>query len=147
MPYVFESGIIAAKPLEVWERIRDFNALPLWHPGIASSELEGESGIGVVRHFFLSGGGELREQLLALSDHEYSCGYRILESPMPLKNYYTVFRLHPVTISGQTFMTWEAHFDMTDLSREKETEEAVHGVFSSGVQSLADYFSRAGSSA
>jgi hypothetical protein len=90
MPYVYESGVIAAEPKQVWERIRDFNALPNWHPAIETSELEGGSDIGCVRHFFLKGGGELREKLLALSDHEFSCTYSILESPLSLKNYYAV---------------------------------------------------------
>ncbi len=142
MPYIYESGLIAAPRGAVWEKIRDFNALPDWHPAIASSELEGEPGVGVVRHFFLHGGGELREKLLALSDQEFSCSYSILEAPMPLKNYLATFRLLPVTAGGQTFMEWSAFFDLTDAAAEAETVETVHGVFAGGIQSLTEYFSR-----
>jgi hypothetical protein len=140
MPYVYESGVIAAEPKQVWERIRDFNALPNWHPAIETSELEGGSDIGCVRHFFLKGGGELREKLLALSDHEFSCTYSILESPLSLKNYYAVFRLYPITATGQTFIEWSAHFDATDTASEAETTATVHGVFLSGIASLTDFF-------
>lgn len=141
MPYIYESGTISATPQQIWERIRDFNALPKWHPAIASSELEGADGVGVVRHFFLADGGELREKLLALSDHDFSCCYTIVESPMPLKNYLATLKLYPVTASGETFMEWFAYFDMTDMAATDDTVAAVHGVFSSGIKSLAEHFS------
>ncbi len=140
MPNVYESGVIPASPEEVWKRIRDFNALPEWHPAIKSSELEGEPGVGVVRHFFLHEGGELRERLLALNDLEHSCTYTILESPMPLKNYTAVFRLRPVTATGETFMEWYADFDATDPAAESDTVNTVSGVFSSGIESLRSEF-------
>lgn len=140
MPYVYASGLITASREDIWQRIRDFNALPAWHPAIASSELEGEPGVGVVRHFHLQDGGELREKLLALSDQDFSCSYSILESPMPLKNYLATLRLRPVTSSGETFMEWWACFDVTDPAAEKETADIVHGVFASGIQSLAESF-------
>lgn len=141
MPTVYASGIIPAPPAAVWKRIRDFNALPAWHPAIASSELEGEPGVGVVRHFFLTDGGELREKLLALADDEYSCSYAMLESPLPLKNYRARFRLHPVTATGETFMEWSAGFDITDPAAESETTDIVNGVFSGGIESLRQAFS------
>ena len=95
----------------------------------------------VVRHFSLKGGGELREKLFALSDQEHSCSYTIVESPMALTNYLATFHLYPVTTTGQTFMTWSAQFDLTDLAAGKETVETVQGVFSSGIQSLTEAFS------
>lgn len=141
MPYIYESGIINAPTQVVWDYIRDFNALPKWHPGIAKSELEGQHGVGVVRHFFLVGDGELREKLLALSDQKFSCSYTILESPMPLKNYLATMKLYPVTSTQDTFMEWYAFFDMTDMSAEQETEMIVHQVFASGIASLKKHFS------
>ncbi|MCF7936114.1 MAG: SRPBCC family protein [Synergistales bacterium] len=140
MPRVYESGIIPATPAEVWQRIRDFNALPDWHPAIARSELEGERDIGVVRHFFLNDGGELREQLLALSDRDRSCRYTIVESPMALTNYDATLRLYPVTATGETFVEWYAFFDVTEPGAEEETTQAVSGVFSSGIESLRAHF-------
>ncbi len=40
MPRVYYSTIISAPIEEVWEYVRDFNALPKWHPGIKASEIE-----------------------------------------------------------------------------------------------------------
>lgn len=60
MPRVYYSTIISAPIEEVWEYVRDFNALPKWHPGIKASEIEGGCGpdctacVGSVRHFQLA---------------------------------------------------------------------------------------------
>jgi hypothetical protein len=37
---VYVSSIIDASADDVWARIRDFNALPQWHPDIADSRIE-----------------------------------------------------------------------------------------------------------
>ena len=49
-PRVYESAVIPAPRQQVWQKIRDFNALPAWHPAIAKSELEGGDCVGCVRH-------------------------------------------------------------------------------------------------
>ena len=42
---VYTSSVIDASADTVWSRIRDFNGLPLWHPGIADSRIEnGDAG-------------------------------------------------------------------------------------------------------
>ena len=37
---VYVSSVIDASADTVWARIRDFNGLPQWHPGIADSRIE-----------------------------------------------------------------------------------------------------------
>ena len=90
MPQVYTSSVIGAPADRVWSTVRDFNALPDWHPAIAESRIEGgapSDQVGCVRAFRLTDGGAIREKLLALSDYDYSCTYSILESPMPLTGY------------------------------------------------------------
>ena len=73
MVQVRQSTIIDAPIDEVWEILRDFNGHDRWHPAISFSEIEGGEpvdAVGSVRHFRLNDGGELREQLLALSDKD-----------------------------------------------------------------------------
>ena len=85
MMQVYVSSVIDASADTVWSRIRDFNGMPQWHPGIADSRIEnGEPSdrVGCIRHFHTRDGGTIRERLLALSDYDYSCTYEILESPM-----------------------------------------------------------------
>lgn len=139
-PNVYESAIINAPREEVWEVIRDFNALPEWQPAIAESEIEEGSGIGSVRHLTLEDGRSIREKLLTLSDIDFKCVYTILESPMPLKNYVATLKLYEVTATNQTFGEWYAYFDITDLSAEKETVDTISGFLSSGLDSLVERF-------
>ncbi|WP_273266095.1 SRPBCC family protein [Flexistipes sinusarabici] len=136
MPRVYQSGVINAEIDKVWNIVRDFNALPEWHPAISHSELENGTGVGCIRHFFLKDGGELREKLLALSDINYSCTYCIVESPMPVKNYVADFALFKITDTDKTFMHWYAYFDVTEAGMEEETSETVKMVFNSGIKSL-----------
>jgi len=136
---VYTSSVIDASADSVWSRIRDFNALPQWHPGIADSRIENSEPsdkVGCVRHFHTRDGGAIRERLLALSDYDYTCTYSILESPMGVDNYVATLKLTPITDGGRTFAEWSAEFDC-DEDRERELTELIgQGVFQSGFDAL-----------
>lgn len=140
---VYTSSVIDAPAGTVWQRIRDFNALPQWHPGIAESRIEnGEASdkVGCVRNFRLRDGGLIRERLLALSDFEYSCTYAILESPMGVDNYTATLKLTPITDGGRSFAEWSAEFDCAP-ARERELSELVgQQVFQGGFDALKRHF-------
>jgi hypothetical protein len=142
---VYTSSVIDAPADTVWQRIRDFNALPQWHPGIADSRIENDEPsdkIGCVRHFHTRDGGLIRERLLALSDYDYSCTYAILESPMGVDNYVATLKLTPVTDGARTFAEWSAEFDC-DAGRERALSEQIgHGVFQTGFDALKRLGSR-----
>jgi uncharacterized protein YndB with AHSA1/START domain len=139
MVQVYVSSVIEAPAETVWSRVRDFNALPEWHPGIADSRIEnGDASdkVGCVRHFHTRDGGMIRERLLALSDYEYSCTYSILESPMGVENYTATLKLTPVTDGRRTFAEWSAEFDCAE-GREGELSEMIgSGVFQAGFDAL-----------
>ena len=40
MPRIYTSSVIDAPAAKVWEKVRDFNALPRWHPRIRKPERE-----------------------------------------------------------------------------------------------------------
>lgn len=140
---IYVSTVIDASADNVWSRIRDFNALPHWHPGIADSRIEnGEASdkVGCVRHFHTRDGGTIRERLLALSDYDYSCTYSILESPMGVENYIATLKLTPVTDGARTFAEWSAEFDCAP-ERERELSEQIgSGVFQGGFDALKRHF-------
>jgi hypothetical protein len=144
MVRIYVSSVIDAPADAVWARIRDFNGLPQWHPGIADSRIEnGEPAdkVGCIRHFHTRDGGLIRERLLALSDYEYSCTYAILESPMGVSNYTATLQLTPVTDGARSFAEWSAEFDC-DEERERELSELIgQGVFQSGFDALKRHFS------
>ncbi len=143
MVKVYTSSIIDAPAERVWAAVRDFNGLPSWHPAIADSRIEQNQPsdkVGCIRNFNLKGGGNIREQLLALSDFEMCCTYSILASPMGVENYVATLKLSPVTDGGRTFAEWSAEFDCAP-ERERELAKLVgQGVFQGGFDALKQRF-------
>ena len=142
---IYVSSVIDASADSVWSRIRDFNALPLWHPAIADSRIENNEPsdkVGCIRHFHTRDGGMIRERLLALSDFDYSCVYEILESPMGVDNYVATLKLSPITDGNRCFAEGSAEFDCAE-GRERELTDAIgNGVFQGGFNALKLHFSR-----
>lgn len=143
MANVYASSVIDAPAEQVWASIRDFNALPDWHPAIAESRIEAgapSDQVGCVRAFRLKDGGFIRERLLALSDYDYSCTYSILESPMGVENYVATLKLTPVTDGARTFAEWSAEFDCVP-ERESDLVAMIgRDVFQGGFESLKRRF-------
>jgi Polyketide cyclase / dehydrase and lipid transport len=139
MPRVYASSVIDAPAAKVWEKVRDFNALPRWHPRIRESRIEnGEPSdkVGCVRDFRLQNGDRLREKLLGLSDYDMFCTYSILESPMPLTNYMATLRLTPISDGNRTFIEWTAEFDCAAEAAADLVNGIGGNVFQAGFDAL-----------
>ena len=139
MARVYVSSVIDAPAAKVWEKVRDFNGLPRWHPRIRDSRIEnGEPSdrVGCVRDFNLQNGDRIREKLLGLSDYDYFCTYAILESPMPLTDYIATLRLTPVTDGDRTFAEWTAEFECDPADEEGLVEGVGNNVFLAGFNAL-----------
>lgn len=144
MAKVYVSSVINAPASEVWGRVRDFNGLPNWHPGIVESRIEnGETSdkVGCVRNFRLGNGDQLREQLLGLSDYDLFCTYSILEGPMPLTDYVATLRLTPVTDGDRTFAEWSAEFNCAPENEAELVTGIGQNVFQGGFDALKEHFS------
>ncbi|MEM7742708.1 MAG: SRPBCC family protein [Pseudomonadota bacterium] len=143
MARVYVSSVIAAPAPRVWERVRDFNGLPRWHPRIRDSRIEDAlpaDKVGCIRNFNLQSGDNIREQLLGLSDYDMFCTYSILESPMPLEDYIATLRLTPVTEGDRTFIEWSAEFSC-DPAHESDLVNGIGGdVFQTGFDALKRHF-------
>ena len=143
MANVFTSSVIDAPAQKVWDRVRDFNGLPNWHPAIRESRIEENQPadrVGCVRDFRLQNGDRIRERLLGLSDFDMFCTYAILESPMPLENYVATLRLTPISDGDRTFIEWTAQFDCA-VDEEQGLVEGIGGnVFQAGFDSLKRHF-------
>jgi hypothetical protein len=143
MVKVFTSSVIDAPADRVWAVIRDFNALPAWHPAIADSRIEGNQPsdkVGCIRNFNLKSGGNIREQLLALSDYDYVCTYAILVSPMGVENYVATLKLMPITDGNRTYAEWTAEFDCAPEREKQLAQDIGHGVFQGGFDALKRRF-------
>jgi uncharacterized protein YndB with AHSA1/START domain len=138
MPRVYVSSVIDAPAAKVWERVRDFNALPRWHPRIRDSRIEnGEPSdrVGCVRDFNLQNGDRIREKLLGLSDYDMFCTYDP-RSPMPLTDYVATLRLTPITDGDRTFAEWTAEFDCAADAAEDLVSGIGMNVFQAGFDAL-----------
>jgi len=143
MARVYVSTVINTSADKVWERIRDFNALPRWHPKIADSRIEDAlpaDKVGCIRNFNLHSGDKIREQLLGLSDYDMFCTYSILESHMPLTEYVATIRCTPITDGERCFMEWSAEFSC-DPSNEDDLVNGIGtDVFQLGFDALKRHF-------
>ena len=139
MARIYVSSIIGAPVGAVWERVRDFNGLPGWHPLISESRIEGgepPDRVGCIRVLTLQDGSTVREQLLGLSDYDLFCTYSILESSMGVEGYVATLRLTPVTDGDRTFAEWSAEFDCVP-EREAELVDGIgNSVFQGGFVAL-----------
>jgi len=143
MASVYVSSVIDASIDKVWDRVRDFNALPVWHPRIRDSRIEESlpsDKVGCIRNFNLQSGDNIREQLLGLSDYDKFCTYTILESPMPLSDYVATLRLTPVTDGDRCFVEWTADFVCAVDVEAELTKNIGANVFQGGFDALKRYF-------
>jgi len=131
--------VIDAPIDRVWQVLRDFNSHDRWHDVVAESRIEGSDRgdqVGCVRSFTLKDGNRIREQLLTLSDSDYTSTYCIVEATVPLERYVATLTLKPVTDGDRTFWHWESTF-ATPPGRERELREMVaRDVYEAGFANL-----------
>jgi hypothetical protein len=143
MARVFVSSVVNAPIEDVWAKIRDFNGLPQWHPTIVDSHIEDgqpSDTIGCVRSIDLKGGGNIREQLLALSDEDHLCTYTILTSPLALETYVATLHLLPITDGNRTYGRWTAEFKCPAEEEEGLKKLVGEAVFQAGFDALKAIF-------
>ena len=144
---VYISDVIDAPIEAVWSIMRDFNAMPAYHPGIFKSEMEaGAQGdtIGGVRRLALGPDSYVREQLLMLDDHAYAFTYKIIEGTLPVRDYVAGVRLSRVTTGSRTFAEWWADFEMTGgADRVHWSNQIGNNVFGAAFAAVAAKLSAA----
>jgi hypothetical protein len=143
MARVFVSSVINAEAGAVWDRIRDFNALPRWHPRIRDSRIEDAlpgDRIGAIRNFHLQNGDNIREKLVGMSDYDLFVSYTMLEGPMPLSDYMATLRLTPVTDGNRCFAEWSAEFDCAPEDEAGLVGGIGTNVFQGGFDALKRHF-------
>src|SRR4029077_4101304 len=112
------------------------------HPAVEESHIEGVRAgdqIGAVRNFRLTSGAQLREQLLELSDCDYTYTYCILDSPIPLIGYVAKAKLRRVTDGNRTFWDWRSTFSAPpglDTALERLVQEEIYERRFAAVRSL-----------
>ena len=146
MPTIKVSSVIDAPIGKVWERIRDFNGLPGWHPRMIESAIEdgkAATEIGCVRNFKVASGATVREKLLAFSDDEYLTTYSIIGHPAPISNHTATLKLERVTDGDRTFAVWTSQFDAPAEKADEIARGMADNVFQGGFDALKSHFAKA----
>jgi len=141
----YSSTIIAVPVDKVWERVRDFNGLPNWHPAATDSKIEdghANGQVGCVRNFALTdGSGRIRETLLSISNPDRTLTYDMLGGgPLPFVNYIAIMKFSEITTTGETFAEWWAEFEAGDGQTEHWHQFVERDVFVGGFEALEASF-------
>ena len=141
---VTETIEIKAPLAKVWAAIKDYDALPSWHPGFSKDEIvKGTNNKpGAVRALTIKDGPTFTEELLAFSEKDHSYKYRIIESPLPLQDYVSTVSVAPGK-DGTTVVTWVGNFkrkNPADNPPEAESDagavKLITGVYRAGLENL-----------
>jgi mxaD protein len=146
---VVESVNIAAPVDKVWAAVKDFDSLNKWHPGFAKDEIQkGENNEpGAVRKLTIKDGPSFTEELLAFDDAKHTYKYRIIESPLPVRDYVSHMTVSPGA-KGGSHVIWSATFKRKSTSAtppDAENDDAavklITGVYDGGLANLKKMFS------
>jgi hypothetical protein len=121
----------------VWSSIGGFNALPSWHPAVATSEASGE-GKGSTRTLGLAGGGTLVERLEASDAARRSYRYSILSGPLPVADYVSELQVRD-NGDGTSTVEWSSDFQPKGAN-EDDAVAAIRGVYQAGLDNLRKMF-------
>ena len=141
---VTKSIEINAPASKVWDKVKDFDSLNNWHPGIAKDEIvEGKNNkVGAVRLLTLQDGGKIKEQLINFNGAGRSYKYKILEGVLPVSSYSSTVT---VKSSGKnkSIVTWSGNFKRkntgdtpADNENDKTATDTISGVYQGGLDNL-----------
>ena len=142
--HVTESISIAAPPGKVWDTIKNYDALPSWHPAFAKDEIVKGSNnkTGAVRALTIKDGPTFTEELVAYHPRAHSFTYKIIESPLPLSAYRSTMSVRP-DVGGKTLVVWTGTFRRKDPSAspkkgedDKTATDLITGVYKAGLDNL-----------
>lgn len=141
---VVESVEIKAPIGNVWAAAKNFDRLDKWHPGFSKDVLTkgANNAPGTVRALTIKDGPTFTEELISFSEPTHTYRYKILESPLPVQNYVSTFRVTSGK-NGTTKVTWSAKFtrkNPSDTPPAAESDDAavklITGVFQAGLANL-----------
>lgn len=147
---VTKSVDVAAPVDKTWDTVKNFDSLDKWHPGFSSDKLQkGENNtVGTTRKLTVKDGPSFTEELLAFDDAKHTYKYRIVESPLPLRDYVSHMTVAPGP-GGGSHVTWVGTFkrkSTSDTPPDGENDEAatklITGVYEGGLANLEKMLSK-----
>lgn len=134
------SIVIDANASRVWEIVKDYDGLNIWHPVFSGADIKSGNNneVGAVRTLTIQDGPSFDEELLAWDDFNRSFTYRVIDpAPIPVKNYQSTMKVMQIS-PGVSDVTWTSSYqnnsngDMTDT----EVIEFINGVYQAGLEQV-----------
>ena len=114
----------------IWSLIGDPADISAWHPAIATSQVANKQ-----RNCSLADGGEISEEILNHDDNARTYTYRIVDSPLPIRDYVSTLSVEPGRTGGSS-VTWEAEFEPEGIETE-QLQAMLSGLYDVGLSALA----------
>lgn len=125
---------------EVWDAIKDFDAIHTWHPAAVSTEmLVGENGQPLaVREFQTADGGFVISELLDYDEARRWFNYRIIKTSIPLRGYVAEMQVDPTDdgCSVRWWATFHGSDSQSGSADDVDPTDAVKGIFRMGLENL-----------
>ncbi|MFO1047953.1 MAG: SRPBCC family protein [Geminicoccaceae bacterium] len=137
MPKVTMSTPVAMNADALWQAIGSFAAIGQWHPMMERVDSNGETK-GSLRTLRLIGGAKLVERLEEVSPTERLYRYSILESPLPISNYFSEIRVKD-NGDGSSTVEWSSDFNV-NTSSERDVVKTVQEVYQAGLDNLSKLY-------
>jgi hypothetical protein len=135
-----QSVDIKASPDKVWALVKDFDALPKWHPAFKNDVIKSGTNDtkGAIRTLTLGSGESFDEELLDFNDKKKMFRYRIVgDSPFPLTDYVSSMRVTKGKDGGSK-LTWIGKFKGKPGSGKTDAEvvEIINGAYKAGLDNV-----------
>ena len=137
MPKVTMSTPVAMNADALWQAMGSFAAIGNWHPMMEKVESEGEKK-GSMRTLQLIGGAKLVERLEEVSPNERLYRYSIIESPLPISNYFSEIRVKD-NGDGTSTVEWSSDFDV-NTGNETDVVKTVQEVYQAGLDNITKLY-------
>jgi len=120
-----------AAPDAVWKKVGDFCGIASWHPAVEKCAL---SRSGKERTLSLKGGGTIVERLVSRDDASRQYTYKIISSPLPVKDYVSTIKVVPQG-SGSS-IEWTGKYKAKGAS-DADAQKTIDGIYKAGADVLA----------
>jgi hypothetical protein len=115
---------------DVWAKVGDFCGIGNWHPAVAKCVL---SHGNKIRTLSLKGGGTIVERLVSWNKAGHSYTYRIVSSPLPVKDYISTIKV--VADGSGSDVIWSGKYKAKGAT-DAAAKQAIDGVYKGGVDAL-----------
>ena len=131
---------IDAPASRVWDIVKDYDGLDVWHPVFSGADIISGSNNepGAIRTLTIQDGPSFDEELLEWDSYNRSFTYRVIDpAPLPIKNYQstmTVMQIAP----GVSNVTWSSSYQNASNGEMPDDEliAFLNGVYQAGLEQV-----------